>query len=68
MKRTLNSILAVILALVMTASVVASEITVTTELPPENDTKITINKDEEKKPNCSPHYDESWLDVERNDY
>ncbi|MCD7888408.1 MAG: hypothetical protein LUG23_00525 [Oscillospiraceae bacterium] len=68
MKRTLNSILAVLLALVMTASVVASEITVTTELPPENDTEITIRKDEDKEPDCGTNCDLPVRDDLEDDY
>ncbi len=68
MKKALNSILSVLLALVMTASIVASEITVTPELPPINNTEITEHKGSEKEPDCFPNYDESWADTEGDEY
>ncbi|MCD7772309.1 MAG: hypothetical protein LUH23_09550 [Oscillospiraceae bacterium] len=68
MKKTLNSILAVLLSLVMTASIVASGIADTLDFPPDNNTEITERRDEEKEPDCSPNCDESWLDELDGDY
>ncbi len=68
MKKALNSILAALLAIVMTASTVASEISYIPDLLTVNDTEITAQKDEGNEPDCGINCDESWLDDVDGDY
>lgn len=68
MKNVTRSILAIMLAVVITASIAASGINEALDLTVENDSEIVLRIDEEKEPDCSPNYDESWFDTDWNEY
>ncbi len=70
MKKALNSILAILLAVVMTASIVASGVVDAQDLPPANNAEFTESerKDEDKEPDCNPNCEGSWLDMDGDEY
>ncbi len=57
MKNVTKSILAIILAVVMTASIAASGINEALDLAVENDSEIVLRIDEENEPDCQINCD-----------